>query len=179
MSNHEPLIQLVDKDDVPLRGGTMDEAQLHGEWHRVVRIMVFDTIRKLYLLQKVPTNPYYNSGHWNTSASGHVDVGETYEAAAHRELAEEMGLSGLELEEVEQFASEEVVGERTYRRHNKTFVGQITSDRITLNPNPNEVADILWISRVGLLSMRDRGVEPMTGGLKRFAGSLEGDIDGN
>lgn len=34
----EGLIQIVDRNDNPLRGGTMDEAQFEGLWHRLARL---------------------------------------------------------------------------------------------------------------------------------------------
>ena len=42
MITHPP-IQIVDEKDQPLRGGTLDEVQLGGLWHRIARVMVSDT----------------------------------------------------------------------------------------------------------------------------------------
>ena len=97
MSEHHPLIQIVDARDNPLRGGTMDEAQLQGLWHRMVGVMVWDSVAGEFLLQKVKPNRFYGGGSWNPTSSGHVDAGETYEGAARRESQEEMGIRGLEL----------------------------------------------------------------------------------
>ena len=85
MSEHHPLIQIVDARDNPLRGGTMDEAQLQGLWHRMVGVMVWDSVAGEFLLQKVKPNRFYGGGSWNPTSSGHVDAGETYEGAARRE----------------------------------------------------------------------------------------------
>lgn len=54
MPEERPLIQIVDRDDNPLCGGTMDEAQINGLWHRIARVMVWDELNGLYLLHKVP-----------------------------------------------------------------------------------------------------------------------------
>lgn len=40
MPESHPPIQIVDRDDNSLRGGTMDEAQLGGLWRRIARVIV-------------------------------------------------------------------------------------------------------------------------------------------
>lgn len=74
------------------------------------------------MLQKVPPNPYYNGGLWNTTASGHVDEGESYEETASRELCEEMGIEGVLLEEIDYYKTENTHAERVFRRHDKHFL---------------------------------------------------------
>lgn len=79
-----------------------------------------------FLLQKVAPNPFYNSGRWTLTSTGHVDVGEEYEEAAARELFEEMGIQGVELNDFSYYQSERedfrAGKNRTYRRHNKVFI---------------------------------------------------------
>lgn len=49
------------------------------------------------LLQLRQGTPYMD-GHWAAAAAGHVERGETAYAAAHREAAEELGISAVELD---------------------------------------------------------------------------------
>ena len=54
------------------------------------------------LLQKRSSLKDQHPGVWDSSVSGHLDSGESYEAAAIRELSEEMGISA-------EFAPEEIL----------------------------------------------------------------------
>lgn len=167
----EAMIQIVDENDLPVRAGTMDEAQLEGLWHRIVRVMVFDDKSQLYLLQQVKPNPYYNGGLWNTTASGHVDEGESYLDSAVRETREEMGITDLELVEFGRYKAEHQVvssgGEtRIYRRHNVTFVARVDQNGLAVQHNPEEVAAIGWFSLEEMAEMQENDM--LTGGLTRF-----------
>lgn len=165
----ETLIQIVDEDDIPLRGGTMDEAQFGGLWHRIVRVMVSDGGGR-WLLQKVPDNAFYYAGQWNTSASGHVDNGEEYIHAAAREAKEETGLDVKEggLEEVDYYASQHTMGEdRTFLRRNKTYVTTIPSANIS-KYNTEEVVELRWFTEPELQRLVGEQGQLATEGLKRF-----------
>lgn len=165
-----PLIQIVDANDMPLHGGTMDEAQLQGLWHRLARVMVRDASTGMYLLQMVAKNPFYDGGLWNTTASGHVDNGETYEQAARRETSEEMGLELPEgsLIEVERYTSKQTKnGGRHYLRHNVTFLA-VFDQTPELAPN-DEVELYKWVTLGELLGF-DRTLA--TSGLLHYIDSL-------
>ena len=62
--------------------------------HRSVHIVVFDSSKKKVLLQKRSLAKDIQPGKWDTAVGGHVDAGETVEAAAQRELREELGIDG-------------------------------------------------------------------------------------
>jgi isopentenyldiphosphate isomerase len=59
--------------------------------HPVVHLHVFNPAGELYL-QKRPMHKDVQPGKWDTSVGGHVDYGETVEAALRREAFEELGL---------------------------------------------------------------------------------------
>jgi len=165
-----PPIQIVDEHDEPLRGGTMDEVQLGGLWHRIARVMVYDKITEKYLLQKVAPNPYYDEGLWNTSSSGHVDVGETYEQAGTRETAEEVGIRGLKLREIQRYRTEQTRQDRIYRRHNATFLAE--ADITPWVSRSAEVERTAWMNEHELFDLNPRLA---TGGLRYFiTGYLRG-----
>lgn len=171
----EALIQLVDEYDNPLRGGTMGEVQLQGLWRRIVRVMMYDIESDRRLLQKVAPNPYYNGGLWNTTSSGHVDDGETYDEAGGRETEEEMGIKGLTLVEFDRYKTEAVKSragkERIYRRHNVTYVAEVKASEIVLVPS-NEVEETLWTSLEGLRTLRHQDSPPLTDGMIRFVDQM-------
>jgi isopentenyl-diphosphate Delta-isomerase len=95
----QPLIQIVDDNDVPLRGGTKEEAWTNGLRHRIARISVLNSRGQLLVQKRSFDKPLY-PGCWDISVSGHVDEGETYMQAALRELSEEIGISCHDIEEV-------------------------------------------------------------------------------
>ncbi|MBW1952106.1 MAG: NUDIX domain-containing protein [Deltaproteobacteria bacterium] len=73
--------------------GQASRRQIHrlGLMHRSVHIFVFDAQGRLYLQRRSAQKDQY-PGHWDSSAAGHVDPGESYETCARRELWEELGI---------------------------------------------------------------------------------------
>lgn len=72
------------------RRGVVHERGLR---HRAAHVLVFDQVGRLYLQRRSAAKDTH-PGKWTSSASGHVDPGESYEQAALRELGEELGLAG-------------------------------------------------------------------------------------
>jgi isopentenyldiphosphate isomerase len=62
-----------------------------GLWHRAVHVLVFNRAGEVFL-QKRSMAKDLSPGLWDSSCSGHLDAGEDYDAAAVRELAEEIGV---------------------------------------------------------------------------------------
>lgn len=59
--------------------------------HRAVDVVLFDSAGNI-LLQKRSRQKDTYPGYYTVSASGHIDKGESYEAAARREMEEELGI---------------------------------------------------------------------------------------
>ena len=59
--------------------------------HRAVHVLVFDARGELFLQKRSMKKDCF-PGAWDSSASGHLDSGESYDACAVRELREELGL---------------------------------------------------------------------------------------
>ncbi len=70
-----------------------------GLKHRAVHILIFNSSGELFL-QKRSMSKDVSPGCWDSSCCGHVDSGETYEAAAVRELDEELGLKNVQASEL-------------------------------------------------------------------------------
>lgn len=70
-----------------------------GYANRAVHILVFNDQKQLFL-QKRSMKKDLNKGLWDTSAAGHVDVGEDYRSSAIRETKEELG---VDIEQTLQF----------------------------------------------------------------------------
>ena len=59
--------------------------------HRAVHVLVFNSRGELFLQKRSMKKDCF-PGAWDSSASGHLDSGESYDACAVRELREEIGL---------------------------------------------------------------------------------------
>jgi isopentenyl-diphosphate Delta-isomerase len=93
----EELFDVVDTDDRPLWVAPRSEVHAQRWLHRAVHIFVFHPSGKLLIHRRSATKDEYPL-RWTSSASGHLNAGEDYLPAAHRELFEELGLRGdLEL----------------------------------------------------------------------------------
>lgn len=88
---NEELFDVVnDRDEVI---GRRPRCEVHrlGLKHRAVHVLVFNRRGELFLQRRALTKDSA-PGKWDTSASGHLAPGESYDAAAVRELAEELGV---------------------------------------------------------------------------------------
>jgi len=97
MTDPDELFDLVNDDDMVI--GQALRSACHGNpalIHRAVHVLVFNSSGAL-LLQKRAPDKYIQPGKWDTSVGGHLGLGESYLAAAYREMDEELGLTGLPL----------------------------------------------------------------------------------
>jgi 16S rRNA (adenine1518-N6/adenine1519-N6)-dimethyltransferase len=85
------LLAVVDQNDQPC--SAMDRATIHREnlLHRAVHVFLINHRGEL-LLQKRSHRKDRFPRRWDSSASGHVDAGESYVDCATRELREEIGV---------------------------------------------------------------------------------------
>jgi len=89
--NSEELFDVVDEGDRVVRQATRREVHARGWRHRAVHVLVFNRAGEVFL-QKRSLRKDLAPGLWDSSCSGHLDAGEGYDAAAWRELREELGL---------------------------------------------------------------------------------------
>lgn len=86
----EEWFDVVDEHDRPLGRALRAEVHRLGLRHRSVHMLVFNAAGSVFL-QKRSLAKDNCPGLWDVSAAGHVGAGEDYDAAAPRELAEELG----------------------------------------------------------------------------------------
>lgn len=92
----EELFEEVNELDQP-SGQLLTKRELHERKipHRVAAVFVFTPQGELYVQEHLGSNRKLDH-----TVGGHVDPGESYKAAAYREMTEEISLSGVELEEI-------------------------------------------------------------------------------
>jgi isopentenyldiphosphate isomerase len=107
-SSAEEIFDVVNDQDVVISSERRSEVHRKGLWHRAVHIFVWNRKGEL-LLQKRSAHKDVSPNTWDSSAAGHLNSGEEYDAAASREIMEELGFS-TPLARLEKFAACEALG---------------------------------------------------------------------
>src|SRR5580700_4178726 len=87
----EEIFDVVNERDEVVGQNTRREVHRLGLTHRAVHVLVFNKRGEVFLQKRSMAKDCF-PGAWDSSASGHVDSGEDYDACAVRELREELGL---------------------------------------------------------------------------------------
>ena len=90
----EEVFDVVDENDRIIGSKGREEVHVNNLLHRAVHIWLFNERGELFLQKRSP----WKQNHpdlWCSSTAGHVDSGESYEEAAHREMLEEIGVDSL------------------------------------------------------------------------------------
>ena len=87
----EEIFDVVNERDEVIGRQSRGEVHRLGLMHRAVHVLVFNAAGQVFL-QKRSHKKDRQPGVWDSSASGHLDSGEDYDACAFRELREEIGL---------------------------------------------------------------------------------------
>ena len=104
----EPAEPFAVVDEMDRVIGAAPRSEVHGNnlRHRAVHIFIFNRAGEV-LLQKRSRWKDRHPNVWDSSAAGHVDAGEEYDATAIRELHEELGIAAPLLRVAKLAASEE------------------------------------------------------------------------
>ena len=94
--NEGMLIDVVDRTDKSI--GLMERGLVFHEHasFRVVHDLVFNSHGEL-LIQQIGSTRNRHPGYWGSSVAAYMFAGESYEAAANRRLAEELGVRNVVL----------------------------------------------------------------------------------
>lgn len=88
----EEIFDVVNERDEVIDRKPRSEVHRLGLLHRAIHVLVFNSRGQVFL-QKRSMKKDRHPGVWDSSASGHVDSGEHYDATAIREVREEIGLN--------------------------------------------------------------------------------------
>ena len=87
----EEIFDVVNEHDEVIGRAPRHEVHRTGLRHRAIHVFIFNANGEVFLQKRSMTKDS-SPGLWDSSASGHVDSGEDYDACAVRELREEIGL---------------------------------------------------------------------------------------
>ena len=91
------MLDIINEADEVIGRVSFKEAHEKGLLHRFCRVLVMND-KDEFVLHRRPAR-FSDAGKLD-SAGGHVDAGENYEQAAHRELMEEMNIEVSEMKEL-------------------------------------------------------------------------------
>jgi isopentenyl-diphosphate delta-isomerase type 1 len=138
------LLALVDEHDKEC--GCAPRQLIHqlGLLHRAVHVLVYVDSSAM-LIQRRSANKDTYPLHWEC-VGGHLGPGEAYEAAALREVEEELGVGARELEFLTKIAASEATG----REFIQVYRAQVM---LPVKPNPEEIAEVRVVAPEELRSM--------------------------
>ena len=91
MQSPDEVFDVVDGHDEVVGQATRREVHARGLRHRAVHVLLFNLKAELFVQKRAATKDTF-PGRYDSSASGHLDSGETYDDGAVRELREELGV---------------------------------------------------------------------------------------
>jgi isopentenyl-diphosphate delta-isomerase len=145
MSND--LVILVNDQDQVI--GEMDKVEAHrgdGKLHRAISVFLFRERngKKELLIQQRSSKKIVGANQWANTCCGNVRPTESYVDCAHRRLREELGISGVLLEQTHKFQYQvrcnEEFGENEI---DQVYIGQFNGSS---ELNPDEVQAVAWVS---------------------------------
>lgn len=140
----EEIFDVCDPDDNVIGQASRSDVHARGLLHRAVHIWVWRSDGRLMMHLRSANKDEYPLC-YTSSASGHVDAGEDYETAAHRELEEELNLAGDLNYQTKLTASPATANEHTVLYFLRS------DDEPT--PDPNEIAKIEYRTPAELESL--------------------------
>lgn len=160
-------IQVVDEDGQFLGLADSATAAIQKKQIRLISRVMLQNDKRQYLLQKRAANMWAWPGCWDNSAAGHVDEGETAEAAAYRELAEEIGVTNVKLTYVKgvYHANPPEADGSINRMYSHIYNGVFGGDITELTLDPAEVSEVRWFSLEEIQRLVNEQPEKVTDGI--------------
>jgi len=147
MQSPDEIFDVVDEHDRVTGQATRREVHARHLRHRAIHVLLFNTHGELLVQKRSATKDTF-PGCCDSSASGHLDAGEDYDACAYREVREELGLalpSGTLTKHFQLPATEETGWEFVW-------IYSVRGDyRVT--PHPGEIERVDYLSRQQLADL--------------------------
>lgn len=174
MANTE-VIDIVDADDRVIGQATREEMRRRKLRHRATYVLVFNGNGQLFVHRRTATKDVYPS-FFDVAIGGVVTAGESYDEAAERELAEEIGVRGVPLRCMLPFRYEDDANQINGMVYSCTYDGPVTLQA-------EEIVSGEWLDLDKVLEQTQQesfcpdGIEALIRYLDRLAnvGSVTGD----
>jgi isopentenyldiphosphate isomerase len=138
MNPADELVAIVDENNHVTGAVTRREMRAKGLPHRASYIAIFNSRGELHVQRRTMTKDVY-PGLFDPVAGGVVQAGESYEESAERELAEEMGIQGVELTPQFDFYFADGAGKVCGRLFRCLWDGPVV-------PQPEEVVEVVMMT---------------------------------
>ena len=123
--NQQEKVPIVDEEGTVIGQATRGECHCGSKLlHPVVHLHVFNPNGDVYL-QKRPEWKDIQPGKWDTAVGGHIDYGETPEAALRREVREELGITDFKPAFIGKYVFESPRERELVYVHSTTYDGEI------------------------------------------------------
>ncbi len=137
----EEFFDVVDEADQVVEQRSRTDVHRLKLPHRAIHVFVFRSGGPLLIHLRSEDKAEF-PGVWTSSASGHVSAGETYDAAARRELFEELGIRAP-LESLNRFDACPDTSLEFTKLYRCVWDGSV-------NPDPGEIQTVRWCDPVEL-----------------------------
>ena len=146
----EEFFDVVDEHDNVIN--TLSRSEVHRQKlrHRAVHVFLFRSDGKMLIHLRTADKTEFPSV-WTSSASGHVSSGEDYASSAERELTEELGI----VANIERTMKVDACPDTCFE-FSELYVARSDDD---VTPDPNEIADIRWLTLSEIDSELDKDAE--------------------
>ena len=149
MSGAGELVAVTDPDGKVIGAEPRWRVRRDNLWHQATGVIVRNPLGLVYVHRRTATKDVYPSRH-DCCAGGVVTAGETPDEAARRELAEELGITGVPLVPVLRGSyADDVV------RHH-AYVFEVTWD----GPVRHQLEEVAWGGWMELAELADRLADP-------------------
>jgi isopentenyl-diphosphate delta-isomerase type 1 len=168
LDNQAELFYWVNENDQVL--GSISRKAAHADRSKIHRsvFIILQNDQQEVLLQKRSLKKDTHPGKWTVAASGHVTFGQTYDEAAYRELAEEIGVHGVELK---------LVKKHYFAMQNEQEIASIYTghfNEIPTNIDADEVSEVRWLTLSQLQEWFSKdALTPMAGKLLVLLGYIK------
>ena len=144
MGNYE---QTVDEND-RLTGSKHWRDMQYSDIYRVTALWLTDQTTGEILLAQRKWNKKNHPGKWGPAAAGTVEVDETYDSNIVKEIAEEIGLTGLELSKGPKLFNDD--GDNRF--FCQWYLSKIDRNKLQIKIQEAEVEAIKWVTKGWLLT---------------------------